>query len=95
MLQYSNARYYDPALERFISVDPVLYRAGMNLYEYVGDSPTNRIDPSGWKQLRPDDFTEVDNIPGGYDAQVLWGWDWAGERTSFQPQVMVAVFVPI
>ena len=47
MLQYSNARYYDPSLERFISEDPIGYRGGINLYEYVGDRPTNATDPTG------------------------------------------------
>ena len=38
---------YDPTLGQFISRDPIEYEGGINLYEYVGDSPLNRTDPSG------------------------------------------------
>ena len=41
------ARPFDPEAERFVSEDPIGVKGGMNLYEYVGDSPTGRIDPSG------------------------------------------------
>ncbi len=41
-------RYYDSSLSTWISRDPIGYAARCaNLYEYVGDSPTNRTDPSG------------------------------------------------
>jgi len=46
-LYYYRARYYDVDLGRFIGRDPIGYKGGINLYEYVGDSPTNRTDPSG------------------------------------------------
>ena len=40
-------RFYDAGLSTFISRDPVNYRGGFNLYEYVGDSPLAHTDPSG------------------------------------------------
>ncbi len=46
-LYYYRARHYDAALERFVSRDPIGYWGGINLYEYVGDSPLNRTDPRG------------------------------------------------
>jgi RHS repeat-associated protein len=47
-LDYYRARYYDAALGRFISEDPIGFAAGdTNIYRYVGNSPTNAIDPSG------------------------------------------------
>src|SRR5947207_1013822 len=46
-LQYYRARYYDPAIGRFLSEDPIRFQAGMNFYAYVGNSPLNAIDPSG------------------------------------------------
>jgi RHS repeat-associated protein len=47
-LYYYRARYYDAALERFISRDPIEYNGGdLNLYRYVGDSPMMHSDPSG------------------------------------------------
>ena len=47
-LYYYRARYYDPAIGRFISADPIGFAGGdANLYRYVGNSPVNWTDPSG------------------------------------------------
>jgi RHS repeat-associated protein len=47
-LDYYRARYYDPAVGRFISVDPMGFEAGdTNLYRYVSNSSTNYTDPTG------------------------------------------------
>jgi RHS repeat-associated protein len=46
-LYYYRARYYSPALGRFISEDPVGLRAGPNFYAYLAGSPTNATDPNG------------------------------------------------
>jgi RHS repeat-associated protein len=45
---YYRARYYDAAVGRFISEDPIGFIAGdTNLSRYVDNSPTNFVDPSG------------------------------------------------
>jgi len=41
------ARYYDPALGRFISRDPAGTDSGINLYEYVHGAPIQWLDPLG------------------------------------------------
>lgn len=47
-LNYYRARYYDPGRGQFISEDPSGLSAGdANLYRYVKNSPTNKIDPTG------------------------------------------------
>jgi len=47
-LYYYRARYYNPALGRFISADPLEFEgSGVNFYAYAGNSPTAIIDPSG------------------------------------------------
>jgi RHS repeat-associated protein len=50
-LYYMPARYYSPALGRFLQSDPVGFRGGMNLYAYAGNDPLNLEDPMG---LTPD-----------------------------------------
>ncbi|MGC5012807.1 polymorphic toxin-type HINT domain-containing protein [Streptosporangium sp. DT93] len=54
-LTYLSARYYDPAVAKFISPDPVfnsLIPASFNPYAYAGDDPIGQSDPSGL--CRPD-----------------------------------------
>ncbi len=46
-LYYNRARYYDPAVGRFISADPLGLSAGINPYAYGGNDPANGRDPSG------------------------------------------------
>jgi RHS repeat-associated protein len=46
-LQYNRDRYYNPALGRFISQDPIGQGGGLNTYAYVGGDPVNLVDPSG------------------------------------------------
>jgi len=51
-LNYYRARYYDPAVGRFASEDPLGFAAGdVNLYRYVGNGPTNATDPSGMDEF--------------------------------------------
>jgi len=50
-LHYNRFRFYDPALGRYISPDPIGLAGGLNLYSYAGSDPINRADPTGlwWK----------------------------------------------
>jgi uncharacterized protein RhaS with RHS repeats len=45
------ARYYDPAIGRFLSIDPVGFSVGspemFGRYTYVGNDPVNGVDPDG------------------------------------------------
>jgi RHS repeat-associated protein len=49
-LYFYRSRYYSPLLHRFISQDPIGFFGGINMYAYVGNSPTNLRDPSGLLQ---------------------------------------------
>ncbi|MDP3391904.1 MAG: RHS repeat-associated core domain-containing protein, partial [Methylococcaceae bacterium] len=46
-LYYYKARFYSPAIGRFLQTDPIGYQDGLNWYAYVGNNPFNRNDPSG------------------------------------------------
>lgn len=41
------ARYYNPALGRFVSEDPIGFDGGNDFYAYTGNNPANFIDPLG------------------------------------------------
>jgi RHS repeat-associated protein len=76
-LYYFRARYYDPALCRFLTPDPVralpLRLDGLNRYAYAFNAPTRFVDPFGtyptWKpqwNTRPYDW-----LPGDYSLTVV------------------------
>jgi len=62
-LQYFGARYYDPSIGRFITVDPI--KDGINYYAYANNNPMKYVDPSGtqvyettWEPLLPAERAE-------------------------------------
>jgi len=75
-LQHVGHRWYDPSIGRFIQRDPIGIEGGFNVYAYVGQTPTVRVDPEGLSSLmRPDAliyliWTEI-QVSGG--AVVQWG----------------------
>jgi uncharacterized protein RhaS with RHS repeats len=47
-MQYNRARYYDAAIGRFLSEDPIGFAGGdSNIYRYVANSPLANTDPLG------------------------------------------------
>jgi RHS repeat-associated protein len=53
-LYHVGARWYDPSQGRWLSRDPLGFDAGdVNLYRYVGNSPTELTDPSGLEPPEP------------------------------------------
>jgi RHS repeat-associated protein len=55
-LNYFYHRYYNPAIGRFTSEDPIGFGGGLNLHRFVNNNPTNFIDPTGNK-------TDADSFP--------------------------------
>ncbi len=65
-LYHYRARWYDPALGRFLSEVPIGFEAGDgNLQRYVGNGATNAVDPSGLDGIRraPHGDTPVRTAP--------------------------------
>ena len=46
-LYHFKARAYDPGIGRFLQTDPIGQTDDANLYSYVGDDPTDRVDSRG------------------------------------------------
>lgn len=75
---YYRARYYDPELKRFISVDPIGLAGGVNVYAYVGGNPLGAVDPTG--------LTAVDDVVGGvgsYFRGIYGTFRYAARRSGF------------
>lgn len=78
-LLYYRARYYDPRPGRFLSEDPLEFAGGgANFYGYVGNRPTNRIDPSGRGGQNP-----VSAWWAGLGRNANFAWNWFWETDNF------------
>jgi len=65
-LQYNRNRWYDPALGRWISEDPIGFAGGdANLYRYTWNDSVQFVDPSGNAGMVPQDwFDDTGNYIG-------------------------------
>lgn len=67
------ARYYSPLMQRFISEDPLSFASGqLNLYGYVGNTPTRFRDPLGL-QAAVIPGIEIGGAVGGVPGAVIGG----------------------
>ncbi|MDX3661349.1 polymorphic toxin-type HINT domain-containing protein [Streptomyces sp. ID05-26A] len=67
-LHYFRARYYSPALQRFLSEDPTGFAGGFNLHAYADNQPTSLVDPKGEKPQKPskgDDSCATNSFAAG------------------------------
>src|SRR5205085_11461703 len=70
-LQYLQQRYYDPAIGKFISPDPIGHDGGLNLYAYCENDPVQGVDPSGLDLLVVRGSMTNPPVPGGELAYQL------------------------
>lgn len=78
-MYYYGARYYDPRISIFVSVDPLAEKyPGWTPYHYVHNNPINMVDPTGmeadgWRknlangEMSYDDSYTFENTPEGYE----------------------------
>ena len=63
-MYYYGARYYDPRISIFVSVDPLAEDfEGWTSYHYVHNNPTNLIDPTGMNAEGPGDPPKEEILP--------------------------------
>ncbi|KQC11411.1 MAG: hypothetical protein APR62_01650 [Smithella sp. SDB] len=84
---YMKARYYDPAVGRFISEDPSGFGGGdVNLSSYTGNNPITRVDPFGdaWLEIRPLDFLGFRDTTAGpfYHSNFIYD---DGKNSGYNP----------
>jgi RHS repeat-associated protein len=72
------ARYYDPALGRFLARDALSGRAGfpqsLNRYAYALNNPVGILDPSGYSAVRPNPGQCTGSMPGCESVFQLGGY---------------------
>jgi RHS repeat-associated protein len=90
-IYYYNARYYDPSIARFMSLDSIVpdpFNAqNYNRYSYTLNSPVNQIDPSGHGG---GDECDVAPCPGDWESVNPSG---AGGSTPNLPPGCIGTFV--
>jgi RHS repeat-associated protein len=59
-LVFMRARYYSPALCRFLTPDPIGFGGGLNWYEFAGGNPVSFVDPLGLGRIEAGDVTWTD-----------------------------------
>ena len=81
-LYYYRARYYDPALKRFIAEDPIGLFGGPNLYAYSRSNPILYRDPLGLEvtmTCRPvAAFAAIGMTAPVHCAVIVWHWEMCG-----------------
>ena len=70
-LYYYRARYYDAAVGRFVSNDPIRFRTGTNFYMYVLNNPVLLVDPlgacpSGTHEATPNEIAKILSAANDY-----------------------------
>ncbi len=75
-VMYYGYRFYDPMTGRWPSRDPIGETGGYNLYGFVGNGPTGRVDLLGLLEIWP---TDMPNFPTGPSIDGIPinppGWD--------------------
>ena len=69
-LLYMRARYYNPAICRFVNPDPLEFLGGLNFYTFAKGNSISKIDPSGKITVIDSAIAAVAGFTSGYIS--LW-----------------------
>lgn len=75
-------RNYSPTLGKFYQRDPIGYNDRMDMYQYVGDNPANKMDVLGLSPCPPGSTTTSTDTPG--DEVIFWGGQWSNGGSILQ-----------
>lgn len=82
-LHYNRFRFYDPALGRFVSPDPIGVAGGKNLYQYVAN-PIGGVDPLG---LTDSKCTDPESEPEPEKKKPSAPAGWPGTQSEFGDEI--------
>jgi len=86
-LVYMQARYYDPAASRFLSVDPAPVVSGdiykYSRFVYANNNPLNRIDPDGRDSVGEIIDKNAQAASDQGDGARTYAWAFAGAAWNF------------
>ncbi|MBR5552700.1 MAG: RHS repeat-associated core domain-containing protein, partial [Clostridia bacterium] len=94
---YLRARYYSPAIGRFINEDPI--RDGLNWYVYCNNNPVNFVDPTGLDAIviTSTDSVDVLGVSFGHTSVIAqdengdWYYYYWGNKNAFVEPVPAEV----
>jgi RHS repeat-associated protein len=95
-LLFYRARYYDPAIGRFLTEDPIGFEGGdVNFYAYVAGNPINAVDPSGLLTIPFAGWMDLGEC-AGQAALDYWAKRWAetGNLWYAVPAFFSALWTP-
>ncbi len=69
-LVYYGYRFYAPALQRWLNVDPLSEAGGVNLYAFGANGPVSQVDSLGLQPLNVCERVEFDVPPASDGAEI-------------------------
>lgn len=83
---YMQARYYDPPVGRFLSIDPVVPVAGnafnFNRFDYGNNNPIKNVDPDGRDSVGENIDQNAQAASDAGNRVAAYGWAFAGVAWS-------------